>query len=196
MNNMDIMRMGGNVNDRQVDLNRFASVMATDHSAGTSVKYAFIPTTRVLDILERHNWLPSNVQEKRALKQSTRGFQVWENINLSDPDRGPAFTPVFKTVGTPDANNMSAVERYESPSWRFGRGEVVRDIKRFRFVKSFKEVARFRVAVRMGSQGLSVKCTDASTARIRKALAKFPGASYRFDYEWQEAVIELPEWEG
>ena len=85
MNNMDIMRMGGNVNDRQVDLNRFASVMATDHSAGTSGKYSFIPTTRVVDILERHNWLPSNVQEKRALKEGTRGFQT-HLIRFRQPD--------------------------------------------------------------------------------------------------------------
>jgi hypothetical protein len=84
MNNTEFNRMGGYVNET-VNLNRFASVMATDHSADTSSKFAFIPTTRVVDILERQNWVPSSVQEKRALKDSTRGFQT-HLIRFRQPD--------------------------------------------------------------------------------------------------------------
>jgi hypothetical protein len=124
------------------------------------------------------------------------GVQVWDNVNLSDPGRGPAFTPALQVVEVPEANGGINSIPYDSPSWRYARGEVVQDIKRFKFIKSFKEVKRFRVAIRMGGQGLSMKCTDASSRRIHKALDQYPGAVYRFDYEWQEAVIELPEWEG
>ena len=124
------------------------------------------------------------------------GVQVWNNANLSDPFRGPAFTPALQEIEVPEANGGINFIPYESPSWRYVRGEVVKDIKRFIFVVKFKEVKRFRVAVRTGSQGLALKCTDASSRRIHKALDQYPGAVYRFDYEWQEAVIELPEWEG
>lgn len=54
---------------------------------------------------------------------------------------------------------------------------------------------KFRVALRRGSQGLKIKLTDASTARVNKALADAArksshGDSWNtFDYETQEAEI-------
>lgn len=66
-----------------------------------------------------------------------------------------------------------------------------------------REVKRFHVAIRMGSQGFSMKCTDGASRRIRSAVAKAgEGAYHVFDYTTQEAVImapekviPLPEWE-
>jgi hypothetical protein len=57
-----------------------------------------------------------------------------------------------------------------------------------------REVKRFRVGLRRGAQGMSIKVTDAGTRRIREAVTKAgDGAHYVFDYETQEAVILAPE---
>jgi hypothetical protein len=66
------------------------------------------------------------------------------------------------------------------------------------------EVRRFHVAVRRGSQGLSLKLTDGATRRVHAACAKAgDGAWYSFDYATQEAVVwragesvPLPEFVG
>jgi hypothetical protein len=113
------------------------------------------------------------------------GVQVWRNLNLSNPDAGNQYTPYLNI--TRDVQ--------DAPHWSVGRGELITDITRFRFVKGFKEVKRFHVGVRMGGNGLSVKVTDGGSRRIRAALDKYPGSVYHFDYEYQDAVIEVPEWE-
>ena len=58
-----------------------------------------------------------------------------------------------------------------------------------------KEVKRFRVGVRMASQGFAfLKVTDGGSRRIRKEVSKSgENPTYRFDYETQEAVILVPE---
>lgn len=58
-----------------------------------------------------------------------------------------------------------------------------------------REVKRFHVAVRMGSQGMCLKVTDGGTRRIRKEVAKAgKGAYHVFDYDdWDNAVIMAPE---
>jgi len=114
------------------------------------------------------------------------GVQIWKNINLSNPGGGGIFTPALDQDGTP----------FQKPAWNVERAEVITDIARFKFVDAWREVKRFHVAVRPGSQGLSLKCTTGSTNRIMAALAKYPGSRYRFDYMMQEAVIEVPEYEA
>ena len=114
------------------------------------------------------------------------GVAVWKNADLSNCGAGDVFTPA-KTA-------MGAV--YDKPHWSWALDRVVTELTEFRFVREMREVKRFHVALRMGSQGLKVKCTDASSARIRKACDKAgPDNTYRFDYETQEAVIEVPVWE-
>lgn len=121
------------------------------------------------------------------------GVAVWTNVNLSNCDAGDQFTPAT-TIDGIKINDDPGGHR---PHWSVAFKEVVTDIKRFRFVKEFKEVKRFRVAIRPAF--LSFKCTDASTRKIRKMCAKYSTeqakAVYRFDYDTQEAVIELPVWE-
>jgi hypothetical protein len=59
-------------------------------------------------------------------------------------------------------------------------------------VVSRLEVRRFRVGLRRGSQGFSLKLTDAASRRLRAALTKAgEGSSYHFDYSTQEAVITV-----
>ena len=111
------------------------------------------------------------------------GVQVWDNVNLSDPGKGPMFTPAL-IAGTDIPTGEF--------DWRHARGELVTDINRFEFVKSWKEIKRFHVAIRPGSQGLSFKLTDASSRRVWKVADQNPGARYRFDYNTQECVFEMP----
>lgn len=61
-------------------------------------------------------------------------------------------------------------------------------------VMADKEVKRFRVGIRPGSNGMSMKVTDGGTRRIRAAAAKAGDtAHYEFDYETQEAVIYVAD---
>lgn len=114
------------------------------------------------------------------------GVQVWDNINLSNPWKGPMFTPANNTDGTPTGK----------PSWSVAKAELVTDINRFAFVKAWTEVKRFHVAIRPGSQGLTMKLTDGSSRRVMRIMDKYPvGTCYRFDYDTQECVIEMPEME-
>jgi hypothetical protein len=58
---------------------------------------------------------------------------------------------------------------------------------------TWKEVRRFRVGVRRGD-GLSFKLTDGATRKLRAAVANAGElATYRFDYEMQEAVVLVPD---
>jgi hypothetical protein len=57
---------------QQQDLSRFRSINA-ESSFGTSGKYAFIPTTRVVDTLGQQGWFPVKASEKRSRKAD--GFQ-------------------------------------------------------------------------------------------------------------------------
>ena len=113
------------------------------------------------------------------------GVLVWPNINMSNPGGGDMFTPAKTLAGEP----------CPKPHWSRGEPELATDIRVFRFVKEMKEVKRFRVAIRMGSQGMSLKVTDASTRKIRKYCDQYKDSSYRFDYDTQECVIEVPTYE-
>lgn len=56
------------------DLSKFKSINA-EGAFGTSGKYTFIPTTRVVNTLERQGWFPVKAGEKRARKFESIGFQ-------------------------------------------------------------------------------------------------------------------------
>ena len=115
------------------------------------------------------------------------GVRVWKNVCLPNTGDEEMFTP----ANDPDGG------RYPKPNWSVDCGEtVITDINFFRFVKSWQERKRFHVAIRRGANGLTFKCTNASSRKIWAACDKFPGSSYRFDYGTQEAVIEVPEWES
>jgi len=114
------------------------------------------------------------------------GVQVWINVNLSDPGAGEIFTPAKELTGAD----------YPKPKWSVTRGEVITDINRFKFVKDWVEKKRFKVKVRLSSNGTMLKCTEVSSRRIWKELEKLPpGATYHFDYENAEAVISVPIYE-
>jgi hypothetical protein len=133
-------------------------------------------------------------KEKFAMWIKYRGgVMVWANCDLSNCDAGDMYTPARTEAG--NANDPGI-----PPHWRVRYQETITDLSKFKFVKELKEVKRFRVAIRVGDSGLRVKCTDASTRKIRAACDKVQAQykvapSYRFDYETQECVISVPIFE-
>jgi hypothetical protein len=121
------------------------------------------------------------------------GVQVWYNINLSDAGAGEQFTPALTENG----------EQMGKPHWSVERGELITDIRRFKFAASFVEVKRFHVAVRQGS-GLNYKATDGSQRKLDRYMAaaiekygedvyyRKDGGLFNAD---REIVIEYPIWE-
>jgi len=119
------------------------------------------------------------------------GVQVWRNINLSNRDAGDMYTPALTETGEPTPK----------PHWSVAPGEVITDITRFRFCVEQREVKRLRIALRMGSQGLMIKLTDNSSAKLRKWLGVIEekyGKSpcYHWDgWDGKDAVITIPIFE-
>ena len=112
------------------------------------------------------------------------GIAVWNSINLSDPG-AQIFTPALGLDGKPTGK----------PHWKFGNEPEIVTTADDVTLNVDREVKRFHVAVRMGSQGLSLKCTDASTARIHREVEKAgDGAYYLFDYgDEKNCIIMAPE---
>lgn len=118
------------------------------------------------------------------------GVIHWENALIGDR-QGDQFTPLRGPNGE---DNQAA-----KPHWKYVLREVVTDISRFEFrpVKAWKEVKRFRVGVRPGRQGLTLKVTDGGSRRIERevcnARKKYGMAYHDFDYSTKEAMILVPE---
>jgi hypothetical protein len=111
------------------------------------------------------------------------GVAVWESANLSNPGMSWS-TPVMTESG----------EKTGKPNWQSEEVPVVYTDPEMVVVDTSKEVKRFKVGVRVGGNGLTLKVTDGGSRRIRKAVGKAveeygKEAWYRFDYETQEAVI-------
>lgn len=105
------------------------------------------------------------------------GVAVWGCLDLSDPGR-QFFTPARLTDGAPSG----------PPHWSSPREpqHVVTNPAEVEVV-THRQVKRIRVAVRPG-YGLGLVLTDATSARLRKALnAIGPGAVYTF--EGNEAIL-------
>jgi hypothetical protein len=111
------------------------------------------------------------------------GIAQWPSVNLSNP--GASWSTPALTDGKPTPK----------PNWQCSNepSQIVTDAAEV-MVEVPKEVKRFRVGVRRGSEGFTLKVTDGGTRRIRKECAKAGEHSwYEFDYDTQEAVIYVPE---
>lgn len=134
--------------------------------------------------MDKHTVLEENAERFWQWIQRRGGIAIWRSVNLSNPDASWS-TPVNEENG----------DRYNKPNWQ-SANEPERIITNPSEVEVSvpKEVKRFPVAVRRGSQGLSFKLTDGSTRKVRSAVAKISEemgkeAWYEFDYSNQEAVI-------
>lgn len=114
------------------------------------------------------------------------GIAIWRSLDLSGLGESwttPARTVSGEPMGKPTWKSANAPDRIITDP-----AEVV--------VSVDKEVKRFRVAVRFGRQGMSLKVTDAGSERIRREVVRAgAGAYHRFDYSTQEAIIMAPEGE-
>lgn len=117
------------------------------------------------------------------------GLFIWRSVNLSNP--GASWTTPARTEdGVP----------YLKPTWQADSKPErhIVDISDV-VVSTPKEVKRFHVATRMGSNGMSIKVTDLGTRKIRAEVAKASekygeDAYYVFDYgEHENAVILIDE---
>lgn len=115
--------------------------------------------------------------------KSRGGIFVWKSADLCDP---------CKVWTTPFKDEKGVVTG--KPSWQCDATPTLLSDPAEVEVVVPKEVKRFRVAVRMGASGTRIKLTDASSAKLRKALDKYGDESfYEFDYSTQEAVIFVSE---
>lgn len=134
---------------------------------------------------ERHACIPENAPRFRDWIANRGGVAVWRSHDLSDPAK--SFSTPARTVdGHPTPR----------PTWKVGsEPERIITSEAEVDVITWRELKRFRIAVRRGGQGLVLKLTDASSRRlwreIDKASAGGRESSYYFDYDAQEAVIEI-----
>lgn len=114
------------------------------------------------------------------------GVAVWQDQSLSRMG-GNTFTP---------AKNESGVE-YQAPKWGYTKLDIVNDIDGFEFAKDFIVFKEFKIATRISGNGLMVKLTDASSAKVDKWLTKAREKYdiepvYHFDYENRTCIVEVP----
>lgn len=130
-----------------------------------------------------HRIIAANAPLIKSWLAERGGVAVWSSVNLSNP--GASWTTPVR------ASDGSLATK---PTWQAGNApsRIITDPAEI-IVDEPQEVKRFRVAVRMGSQGTMLKVTDAGTRRIRAAVVKAgEDAWYEFDYSTQEAVIFRP----
>jgi hypothetical protein len=131
----------------------------------------------------KHRILAENAALIWKWFQERGGIAVWKSVDMSNPGRSWT-TPLRDAEGNPTGKQDWRME--ETPSLTItDPAEVAVDVP--------KEVKRFRVAIKVGSQGMLLKCSDGASRRIRKECAKAGDESwYEFDYATQEAVIFVP----
>jgi len=131
-----------------------------------------------------HRILAANAEQVWQWFQERGGIAVWRSIDICTAGQSWT-TPLRDAEGQPTRKQDWRME--ESPSLVVTDPmEVVVDVPR--------EVKRFRVAVRAGSQGLLLRCSDTASRRIRRECAKAGEESWHeFDYATQEAVIFVQE---
>jgi hypothetical protein len=137
---------------------------------------------------------PENAETVLGWFKDRGGVAYWTSIDLSDPGYS-MFTAALTPEGEPTPK----------PSWKVANvpADICTDPEQF-WVVIYSPVDHFKVAVRWGSNGLKLKLTDGSTNRLNKRLLKArqkvektnpewaQWVTYRFDYEFQQAVILVP----
>jgi hypothetical protein len=141
--------------------------------------------------MDKHYVTSDNAETIWDWLQNRGGIALWRSVDLSDPGKSWT-TPAQEEDGSPKRKQHWKME--EQPH------RIITDPAEVE-VHVPKEVNRFHIAIRPGSNGLSLKVTDGSTRRIQKAVVKANRehcndedlAFYEFDYSTQEAVIFVPD---
>ena len=133
--------------------------------------------------ITRHRILAANADQIWRWFQERGGIAVWKSVDFATAGQSWT-TPLHDAEGQLTKKQDWRME--ETPSLVItDPAEVVVDVPR--------EVKRFRVGIKMGSQGMMLKCTEGATRRIRRECEKAGDDSWHeFDYATQEAVIFVP----
>jgi hypothetical protein len=124
--------------------------------------------------------VPENAEKFAAWLRTRGGLAIWQSVDISRAAQ-TLTTPATTEEGQP----------FPKPTWWVAAEPacIITDPADVIVCKDV-EVKRFHVGVRMGDQGLLIKCTDGATRRIRREVDKAgEGAYYAFDYATQDAVI-------
>jgi len=131
---------------------------------------------------DKHECAPENATKMLQWIKTRGGVAIWRSVNLSN--LGASWsTPALTPEGQP----------YPKPTWQADSKpeRIITDATEIEVVTR-KEVRRFHVGVRQA--GLAFKLTDASSRRLRDAVAKAgKDASHAFDYEAQDAIVTVPD---
>lgn len=156
----------------------------------------------------KHRCAPQNAPKFLDWIRNRGGVAHFSSIDLSDLDKSWS-APFLSKDDCPNCSGTGHIGdapcgaplcvggkvRTNKPHWKSANNpDKVYTNTDDILVTIDKEVKRFHIAVRRGGNGLSLKVTDASTRKIREAVAKAgEGAYYEFDYATQEAVILKPD---
>lgn len=134
---------------------------------------------------KRHQIGPENAAKLKDWFANRGGVFVWSSDDLSDPGWSQFSPATEKDCKTP----------YGKPHWKANPNPVHVTNPALFDVYVKKEIKRIRIAVRVSTQGMSLKLTDGSNRKVRTTLDKINNdkAWYEFDYETQEAVFYVPE---
>jgi hypothetical protein len=134
--------------------------------------------------MEKHRITAQTAGQVAEWFRTRGGVAIWRSVNLSNP--GASWTcPINGPDGQPAGK----------PTWQADSkpARIITDPAEVE-VTTYKEVRRFHVGLRRGSQGFSVKLTDGASRRLRRELEKAgPDSTYEFDYSVQDAVILVPD---
>jgi len=125
----------------------------------------------VTEIETRHDCHPEHAHKFADWIANRGGVAVWKSLDLSDPTRSWS-TPANTIEGTP----------ITKPTWQASNApdRIITSADDIDVFES-KVVKTLRIAVRVGSQGFTLKLTDASTSKVNEALKKAgSGSFYRF----------------
>jgi hypothetical protein len=75
MNRQNISNFKASALDESALRRQAPSVFASGPMQGLSGRYTFVPTARILEDLQTHDWVPVEVEEQRIRSESRRGFQ-------------------------------------------------------------------------------------------------------------------------
>jgi hypothetical protein len=88
------------------------SIFASDHKAGLSSKYVFVPTSEIVKEMEHEGWLPVIAKESRVRDESNSGYQKhlirFRNFNEQLKDKLEVNDTILEIVLTNSHNGTSS----------------------------------------------------------------------------------------
>lgn len=101
-----------------LQIENFKSVMNQNAAApDVSHRYTFVPTTRVLDVLAGHGWLPSTIRETNVRLEEKQGFQK-HIIRLRNPEYSALISNHHPEIILKNAHDRSGVFELSLGIWR------------------------------------------------------------------------------